>query len=247
MKLKLTLCLAFVFSVSLNVFGQIATAKTDLPSAAEILAKYTEAIGGRTANEKIKTRSTKGTLEMSPMGIKGTYENYAAAPDKSYTKINLQGVGEIIDAYDGANAWWVNPIQGNSDEEGEQLIQTKLASVFNREINLDKLYPRITVKGVDKVGDRDVYVLSATPAGTTSETFYFDTQTGLLLRSDAIAVSPEGKSPISTFYDDYREVDGVKLPYKIRVKLPQFEMMTTITEVKQNVPLDDSQFAKPKQ
>jgi len=99
----------------------------------------------------------------------------------------------------------------------------------------------------DKLGEKDVYVVVATPEGLAPETFYFDKQTGLLLRADGVIVSPEGKMPYQSFYEDVREVDGVKMPFKIRAVTPQFEFITIVTEVKNGAAIDDAKFAKPKE
>jgi hypothetical protein len=270
MKLKLTISLTVLFLIAGNAFGQkpvpaktlppvkptetktaVETKSTPsavkLPTAQEILAKYVQALGGREANEKIKTRMIKGTIELAPVGIKGTFESYTAAPGKSYTKSNLQGIGESVEGFDGTTAWTLNPIQGNRDKEGEELMQAKLINNFYRETNLEKLYPKMEVKGIEKVGDKDAYVVAATPNGLASETFYFDAKSGLLIRADSTLVSPEGKMPAKTFYEDFREIDGVKLPYKLRLVLPQFEIITAISEIKHGVTIEDSKFAKPKQ
>ncbi len=255
MKLKLIILLSLVLTISVSVFGQKsepaknveAKPAAKLPTVKEILDKYVAAQGGRTANEKFKTRSMKGTIELAPMGIKGTVEGFAAAPDKIYSKTNLQGIGEIIQGFDGKTAWTINPIQGNRDKTGEELMQTKLLYAFNREINLDKLYPKMEVRGAEKLGDKDVYVVVATPEGLAPETYYFDKQTGLLLRSDVVLISPEGKTLFQSFYEDVREVDGIKMPFKVRAVTPQFEVITIITEVKNGAPVDETKFAKPKQ
>ena len=189
----------------------------------------------------------KGTVEIAPMGIKGTLESQAVAPDKSHTKMNLAGIGESVESYDGKVSWSANPLQGNRDKTGEELLQTKLISNFHREINLEKLYPKMEVKGIEKIGEKDAYVVVGTPEGLAPETFYFDKQSGLILRTDSVFVSPEGKMPAKTFYEDFREVDGVKIPHKIRAVLPQFEIITIVTEIKHGAPIDDAKFAKPKQ
>lgn len=268
MKLKLSIFLACVLVISSNVFGQKTETKTEkktteaktteakptttatvvkLPTVKEILDKYVAAIGGRSANEKHKTRLTKGTVELAPMGIKGTMESYAAAPDKSYTKLNLGGIGEIIQSFDGITAWMINPIQGNRDKEGEELLQTKLTANFYGQLNMDKTYSNLEVKGIEKVGDKEAYIVVGTPAGLAPETFYFDTKSGLILRADSTIVSPEGKLAAKTFFDDFREVDGVKAPYKMRVVMPQIEVITTFTEVKHGVVIENAKFAKPKE
>ena len=260
MKLKITIFLTAIFIISVNVFGQKPDPKAEtkapetkptpaakLPSAKEILDKYVQALGGREANEKIQSRVMKGSAEITPMGVKGTTEIYSVAPDKSYSKTVLSGIGEIIEAYDGKTAWSMNPLQGSRDKTGTELLQTKLSSTFHRETNFEKLYPKMEVKGVEKVGDKEAYVIVATPTGLEAQTFYFDKQTGLLLREDMTVTTPEGVMPVKTFYDDYREVDGVKVPFKMRAVLPQFESIVTFTEVKNGVKIDDALFSKPKQ
>src|SRR5262245_21317324 len=75
------------------------------PTVDQILDKYMQASGGRQAVEKITSRMTKGTVEFSTMGLKGEMENYAKAPNKTLTIINLSGVGEFREGDDGKIAW----------------------------------------------------------------------------------------------------------------------------------------------
>ncbi len=266
MKLKVSILLTILFSISTTVFGQKEVVKpitetkpkadikpvegkttaVKMPTVQEILAKYVQAIGGKEANEKIKSRMMKGTLELMPMGVKGTFENLSAAPNKSIMKISLEGIGDIIEGFDGTTAWSINPLQGNRDKQGEELAQTKLTYDFYRETNLGKLYPKMELKGTEKICANEAYVVVGTPNNLPSETFYFDTKSGMLLRQDSTAISPEGKMPTKTFFEDVREVDGVKIPFKIRSILPQMEFSITATEVKHNVAVEDAQFAKPK-
>lgn len=255
MKIKITILLTIIFAVSVTAFAQKAPVKAaetkpttaKMPSVEEILAKYTKAIGGKEANEKIKSRYSKGVLELMPMGIKGTFEIYAAAPNKSFNKTSLAGLGDIVEGFDGQTAWSINPLQGNRDKEGEELTQAKLTYDFYRETNLAKLYPKLELKGTEKVGDSEAYIIVGTPVGSPPETFYFDTKSGLLVRQDVTAVSPEGKIPTKTYFYDVREVDGVKTPFKVVSMLPQFEITLTFTEIKNNVAVENSKFVKPKQ
>jgi zinc protease len=259
MKLKSLILLTFALFITGTVFAQ----KTDpakpavtpaddkpvqakLPATGEIIANYVKALGGREANEKIKTRSAKGTIELSPMGVKGTVEVLSAAPDKSYTNGNLTGIGTFLEGYDGKVSWTSDPMRGAREKSGQELLQVKLSTDFYRELHLDKLYPKMEVKGIESVGGKDAYVVVATPDGVPAETFYFDVASGLLVRSDSTAIAPEGTAAIKTFYEDYRDVDGIKVPFKTRSVLPQYELVTTLTEVKNNVAIDDAKFSKPK-
>jgi hypothetical protein len=251
MKLKSLIILSLAFTLIAAVGLRTASAQTSeavkLPSAKKVIKAYVKALGGKKANKKIKTRIAKGTIEIPAAGIKGTTETFTAAPAKSYSVGKLSGIGELIESFDGTTGWSMNPLQGNRDKAAAELTQAKLISDFYREIELNRLYPKIEVKGLDKVGDAAVYKVVATPeGGLPPETWYFDIKTGLLLRSDATLVTPEGSTGVKNYFEDYREVDGVKMPFKTRSVLPQFELVTTLTEVKHNVPIDDAKFAKPK-
>jgi zinc protease len=253
MKLKSLIFLSLILLTG-NIFAQkpaVAPAydkapkAAKLPAARKIIANYVKAIGGREANEKIRTRVAKGTVEIIGPGIKGTIETFGAAPDKSVSNINLAGFGLLIEAYNGKTGWSRDPMQGGRDKSGDELLQAKLISNFHRDINIEKLYSKIEVKGVDKVDNTDVYVLVLTPDGLPAETLYFDQKTGLLLRLDMTIVSAAGNSAAQTFLEDYREVDGIKTPFKTRTVTPQFELVTIYTEIKNNVAIDDAKFAKP--
>ena len=217
-----------------------------LPSAADVLEKYVKAIGGRDALQKFKTRYQAGTVELSPMGLKGTIESYSRSDDRSLTKVSLAGIGDILDGYDGKTAWTVNPIQGNRIKEGRELLQTKRNNIYARESSIDKIYKNVMVRGIEKVGERDAYVIVASTDGLPDDILYFDKESGLMLRSDTISITPEGEQAVKTFYDDYREVDGIKSAFKIKAITPAFEINSVITEVKYGMPIEDSKFVQPK-
>jgi len=217
-----------------------------LPSAADVLEKYVKAIGGRDALQKFKTRYQAGTVELSPMGLKGTIESYSRSDDRSLTKVSLAGIGDILDGYDGKTAWTVNPIQGSRIKEGRELLQTKRNNIYAREYSIDKIYKNVMVRGIEKIGERDVYVLVASGDSLPDDILYFDKESGLMLRSDTISVTPEGEQAVKTFYDDYREVDGIRSAFKIKAITPAFEINSVITEVKYGIPIEDSKFVQPK-
>jgi outer membrane lipoprotein-sorting protein len=221
------------------------TSKTALPSARTIIQKYVAAIGGRAAYQKQTSRVMKGTLEITSAGLKGAFESYAKAPNKSLTRTTLAGIGEISVAFDGQNGWITNPIQGTREQKGEELLQTKLSSDFYREVQLERLFPKLEVKGREKIGEKEVFIVVATPNDSEPETFYFDVRTGLLLRRDTITVSPEGRIPSQTYFEDYREIDGIKLPFINRAVTGGFDAVIKFTEIKHNVPIEDAKFAKP--
>ena len=217
-----------------------------LPTAKEILDKYIKALGGQAAIEKIKSRTSSGTVELSPMGIGGKFESTAAAPGRAVTKVTLDGIGEMVEGYDGKTAWSINPMTGSRDKSGVELAQMALANDFYRDLKLDKLYSKLEVKRVEKVNGKDAYVVEATAAGVPAETWFFDKATGLLVRSDVTASSPEGNQMMTNTLEEYKAVDGVMLPHLFKTITPQFMMTMITTSVKHNGTVTDATFAKPK-
>lgn len=234
----------FLLTISL-ILANTLFAQATTPTVETIIQNYIKAVGGKAAIEKQTVRQMKGTVELAPIGLKGTVEMLSVAPNKSYSKSNITGIGEIIEGFDGKTAWSINPLQGSREKKGEELLQIQLLNDFYRDLNLEKLYPKMEVKGVEKIGDKEAYVVIATPTGLAPDTFYFDKQTGLLLRQDTVYISPEGKFNLQTTFEDYRDVDGIQVAFKMMAKNPQFEVITTFTEVKHGVKVEESLFAKP--
>jgi outer membrane lipoprotein-sorting protein len=111
----------------------------------------------------------------------------------------------------------------------------------------------MTVEGIDRVSDRDAYVVVATPKGEVPERLYFDTQTGLLLRKATALQTQVGFSPFQVNYSDYRDAgNGVKVPYGITMYPAgsRTVLYTTatirVTKVEENVTIDDAKFARPR-
>ncbi|MFY9558512.1 MAG: hypothetical protein WAV47_27760, partial [Blastocatellia bacterium] len=195
-----------------------------LPSVDQILDKYVQAVGGKAAIEKQTSRVSKGSFEIPAFGASGTAEIFEKAPNKSVAIINIPGFGVVQEGFDGKTAWSQEPQSGLREKSGPELAAAKIDGEFHKPTKMKQLYPKMVVKGKDKIGEREVYVVEATPVGSTMETFYFDTQSGLILRQDAEREGPQGKQAIQSFLEDYKEVDGVKLPFTIRQVTPAFTL-----------------------
>ena len=222
-----------------------AKTTTAEPTVDQILDKYIQATGGRQAVEKITSRVTKGTVELSTMGLKGEIESYAKAPNKTLTIINLSGLGEFREGYDGKIAWSQNPMMGLREKSGDELTAIAQTADIHAQIKTRQLYSKLEFKGKEKVGTRETYVILATPAVGAPVKMYFDTQTGLMARTDMDFETPQGQFHLESTMDDYREVDGVKIAFLARQKTSVADFVIKLTEVKHNVAIDDAKFNKP--
>ena len=95
------------------------------------------------------------------------------------------------------------------------------------------------------VGEREAYVVVATTREGMTEKLFFDAQTGLLVRKYREIKLALGAFPTQTDYEDYREVDGVKVPFLLRWSIPGRAWGRKITEVRTNVPIEDATFSPP--
>jgi zinc protease len=232
---------------SSKVTSSSAASSAALPTVDEVLDRYVKALGGKAAIEKINSRVSKGTFEIPSLaGAKGMIEIYEKAPNKEVAILNIPGIGTQAEGFDGHVAWELEPDSGVAHEKsGLELATAKREAEFYADIKLKELYSSLTLKGVEKVGAREAYVIEAVPAVGNPDRFYFDTQTSLLIRKDSEEEGTAGKRSVQEFYDDYRMVDGIKLPFSLRQVSPGLEFVIKITEAKQNVAVDDAKFKKP--
>jgi hypothetical protein len=216
-----------------------------MPSADEILNKYLAAIGGQAAIDKLKTRVMKGNITTAG-GQTLTYEIAQAAPDRAYEMFVSQR-GTMERAVNGAMGWERNP-QGLHDLAGQQLTDLKTSLQLFRNLRLKEQYVSLRLGRKDKIGEREVYVLTGTTADKKRERLFFDAENGLLLRRVTYTETMIGTIPEQTDFEDYREVEGVKMPFIVRlssVDVGNPVSTRTFTEIKLNVPVDDSKFNKP--
>ncbi len=223
---------------------QKETAKPAL-TAEQILDKAVEATGGKAAHAKLNSRYAKGTLELDAGGneMKGTLEMWAKAPNKQFILTHMDAVGDITNGCDGEHAWSDNP-QGSFDMTGTQLENAKRQAVFHQE-DWRQLYPKTEVTGKEKVGQREAWVVKLSPTTGNPMTQYFDAETFLLLRQNMTADTPQGSMDITSDFSDYRDVDGIKMPFQIKQAMPFGDMVIKLEELKHNVPIEDAKFAKP--
>ncbi|HEV2826421.1 MAG TPA: c-type cytochrome [Pyrinomonadaceae bacterium] len=222
-----------------------AAPKETPPTADQILAKYTEALGGNAAIEKLKTRTMKGTW-LTANGISLGYEVYQTAPDRIYTVLNTPKQGVIERGFNGTTAW-EKSARGLRELEGVELVQLRRYPDLFKDIKLQGQFTRLSFGGKEKIDGKDVYVLRGMGVDGRGERLYFDAQSGLLVRRISSIRTIVGLIPEQVDYEDYRDVDGMKLPFTIRVTSIDsfFSSTRTFTEIKLNVPVDETKFNKP--
>jgi photosynthetic reaction center cytochrome c subunit len=236
---------AFTADATKQATPPAATSATGiaLPSADEVIDKYTRALGGEAAIQKIDNRVDTGSLEVTSRNMHSNVEIYRKAPDKILTI--LHGArGDSSQGYNGTVAW-----QARGGEVGElsgdDLRRAKDSAAFVPGMNLKKNYTHLEVKDIAKIDGHDAYRILASPASGSPDQYYFDVQSGLLVRVSIRIESPLGAIPQDTIYEDYRDVSGVKCPFLIRVVRPDGATIYKWDQIQANIPVEDGRFEKP--
>lgn len=230
-------------------------AVTPYPTVPQIIDGYIQALGGREAIEKLATRVTKG-VRISPDGVSEWIETYSKEPDKRLTI--RTGAGRWAWGSDGTVTWSQNPGEAAHVLEGPQSAAFGNSSSLHSAVHLHELYPQMKLRGKDRVGDREAYVVECTDTGGNAAKLFFDTRTRLLLRRDGktralqISVGKDGSRQskialveVDNYFDDYREVDGVKVPFLMNSKSGRSFTTYRELEMRHNIPIDDAKFKMP--
>jgi len=239
-----------LFSVLVFVFAFGSPSTDAPPSVDQIVGRYVEAIGGTAAIDKITSRVSRGTVEVVGINTKGTVEIYEKAPDKLVRIVRIPGVLAWAEGFNSTMGWAFNQQAGKVEvKKGKELAAAKFEASFYRFMKLNEYYSRISLKGVETIQYRDekreTHVIEATPNVGGTERLYFDTANGLLIRRDTQEESEDGKIPIIEYLLDYTVLDGIKVPMTSRVRQGTTVFIFRLTDVKQNVVIDDARFDKP--
>jgi hypothetical protein len=216
------------------------------PRITETLDRYTEALGGKATVEGVTTRVAKGSFEMTDLGTVGTIETYAKAPNKFLLVMNVSGMGVARTGFNGS-VGWVQELGGLSMRrvEGAELAAMKRDADFYREVRLKELFSKLTFAGKLSVDGHDTNVIEATAPEGGFEKWYFDTQTGLLIRAEAERAAQKGFNSSQTSYEQYQKVDGINMPFTLRQVVGGGKFVIKLNQVTHNVPINDAVFNMP--
>lgn len=203
---------AYFLSLALSIAFAPSNLRAQDP--AKIADQYVKATGGSKLLSKIQTMTLEGTFTNTADGKSGTYTFDTKLPNRYYSEL-VVGDKNVIEANNGKSAWHQTAARELGTLLGQEGLQLEAASSYynSRFLNLKKNKLALAFVGHAQVRGRDALQVDVTaPTGVKREVF-FDPQTHLIVKDAGVlgGVSEE------IFYDDYRAVDGVKVPYKIEL------------------------------
>ncbi len=214
----------------------------DMPTADELIDNYIRALGGASAIERITSREERGTATLGGKAI--AIEIFYRAPDKQVV-VRHMPAGDSVTVFDGHQGWSSTPGGPIREMHGSDLDAAQIDADLHFPLRIKQMFGDLRVEYPEKIGDRGAYVISCKNVGKPQVKLYFDEQAGLLKRLVQFAESPLGLIPTQIDYDDYRDVDGVKIAYRWTTARPGESSTIQLDQIRQNVPVDDAKFGKP--
>jgi hypothetical protein len=219
-------------------------------TADQVLDKYVQALGGAQKLAAITSYAAKGTsIEFGGFGGGGQVQVFAKSPDERATYIHFPNpdLGDRNRTYDGRAAWMTTPLTvvGKIPLSGDEQAGARLDAQLSFPAQIKTLLTRWRVGSPAQIDGREMNVLQANGTGNLFATFFFDKETGLLRRLIRYTASPIGRVPTQVDYTDYRDVNGIKMPYGWTFSWLDGRDAFTLTDVQVNVAIDAARFASP--
>jgi photosynthetic reaction center cytochrome c subunit len=212
------------------------------PPADQLLDKYVQALGGAAAVDKITSRVAKGTIEFGDKSF--PIDLYSKDPDKRISFTHMPE-GDNVTAFNGQEGWLGTVGRPMREMHGPDLDGAAIDADLHLATHLRRIFTKLNTRGTEKIGDHDVYEVVGQREARPPLRLYFDKESGLLVRLVRFGETPLGRLPTQIDYADYRVADGVKVPFRWTLARPNGRFTIQLTELKQNVPVDEAKFAKP--
>jgi photosynthetic reaction center cytochrome c subunit len=213
-----------------------------------VFAQYIQAVGGTEHLATLKSFAAKGTYQ-GYAAPKHPMELYVKAPAQLTMILRGDADGDTITTYNGREGWIKAPLndrpQPFTELTGGDLEGARLDAILSFPAQIKDALRQWRVGNPSNIEDRDVQLLQGTIDGRYPVNLYFDAESGLLVRVVRYSDSPVGLGPTQVDYSDYREVAGVKIPFKRKVTWLDGRANVVLNEVQPNAVIDAARFVRP--
>lgn len=199
-----------------TAWGASASAREqDLPSGAELVAKYVAAIGGAEAIRATSSFRATGVTELPAQNIRGTFEMLAARPAKSILRVELGGFGKAESGFNGEVGWSLDPMVGPSLVTGPMLDEMRNESHFEAALHPADLVRSITTTARVEFDGRPAFKAHVVFVSGQQRDQYFDAQTGHLIGIEGRSQTPMGVVPMTVTLRDFKAFGAMTHPTRL--------------------------------
>lgn len=216
------------------------------PTVDQVFDKYIQALGGAQRLAALTSYSGKGTyIGFETEQTQVPAEIFAKAPNQRQMVVHM-AVGDNVRLFDGRTAW----VAGSDKPTplmpltGGNLEGARIDAIVGFPAGLKGAFAQWRV-GATGIDDRLVRVVQGTNPRQPPMNFYFDGETGLLLRVLRLVDTAVGRVPFQVDYSNYRDVAGVKVPFTVTTTWTNGKSTLTLTSAQPNVAIDAAKFNRP--
>jgi hypothetical protein len=216
------------------------------PTVDQVFEKYFQALGGAQQLTAVTSFTGKGTfIGFETEQSKVPMDIYAKAPSQRTMVVHTR-LGDSVRVFDGSAGWIASPDRAVAllPLTGGNLEGSKIDATLSFPTRIKSLFAQWRISAT-AIGDREVWVLQGTNPRQPPANFYFDQSTGLLLRVLRFVDTAVGRVPTQIDFSDYKDVSGVKMPYKWITTWTNGQGTVELTELRANVPIDAARLARP--
>jgi hypothetical protein len=231
------------FAALVAIFASMVPA-ADLPSGEDLLRTFIERSGGVDAYSRAKSVEMSGTVEIAGRNIGGKVSMLEEGK-KTWTSMELPGIGTIEIGFDGDTAWENSGLQGPRIIEGQEKSAMERSSSFALATSWRDQYKTVRTTGEESVDSKPAWKVEMTPKEGNPETFDFDKDSGLLVRIATVMSSPLGEIATDMTLSDYRMVDGIRTPFATTQNAMGQSIVMKFDKVVYNAPVAAGRFDPP--
>lgn len=216
----------------------------DMPAGESLMQHYIDRSGGEEAYRSAKNMAMSGTVEMPAQNIKGTVSIFEEG-EKSYTVMEFAGIGKVEGGFDGETAWENSVVAGPRVLEGDEKLEAKRAATLSLITAWRDVYKEARTVGSVDIDGKPAWKVEMTAKEGKPETFYFDRDSGMLVRISAVHSTPLGDIAGESTMADFRPVNGILTPFQLTETAVNQSFVMHFSNIAYNVSLPKDRFDLP--
>lgn len=206
--------------------------------AKEVIEKYLNSIGGRDALAKVEDRTT--IMRGTAMGQSITMIVKQKAPNKFRQEMKAGAMEQVV-IFDGEKGS-MTAMNQKIEIKDKELESIKIEANMEFMLDPESYGIKLFYEGTEKIDGKDADKIKMVLPSGLRWFAYFDSESGTKLKEEKEMQTQMGLMNQTLSFSDYKEVDGVKYPYKIVQSIAGQTIEVTVSSIKVNKGLADDIF-----
>ena len=229
----------------------VPASRPGMPKPGVIVDKYLQALGGAQKLSTMTSWAATGTsMGFGGFGGAGRVEIYAKAPVQRSTIIRFPSAPDrdaSVRSFDGRTGWIKTPLSvlGEYQLSGSEFDGARLDAQLSFPGQITQVLTNLRTLDPVTIDGKACDVVQGDSQRRTFATLFFEKSTGLLVRTIRFGPSPIGRIPTQIDYSDYRDVNGIQMPFRFTLSWLDGRDEVQLNQIQLNVPIDAAKFGRP--